>query len=62
MNHVSSTYKMVKTEEKVYESKYLIRLPKKSKTNCSIYNTFHEILFNNCVWRRLINLSILGKL
>ena len=53
---------MVQTEEKVYESKYLTRLAKKSKTNCSIYDTFHEILFNNCVRRRLINLSILGKL
>lgn len=62
MNYVSSTYKMVQTEEKVYESKYLTRLAKKSKTNCSIYDTFHEILFNNCVRRRLINLSILGKL
>ena len=56
------TSKMVQTEEKVYEFKYLIRLAKKGKTISSIYNPFHEILFNNNAGRGLINLSILGKL
>ena len=62
MDYISSTSKKFQNNEKVYNSKNLIRLAKQGNTNCSIYNPFHETLFNNCAGKGLFNLSILGKL
>ena len=56
------TSKMVQTDEKVYDSKSLIRLVKKGNTNYSFYNPFHQVLSNNCAGEGLFNLSILGNL
>ena len=62
LDYIGSTSKMVQTDEKVYDSKNFIRLAKKDNANCSIYNPFHETLFDNSLAIGLFNLSISGNL